>query len=118
MWWWRSEIDPRSRRQFISNRGFDLDRTSYRGAGHHARVMRGEIGKGFGRGLQRIGEPPIESEKMDVGDRIAVQRPAASQTPVGNSPDLHGMIQSVPARGMQRGSGKGHPRQRLRVGLD
>src|SRR5258708_21597053 len=100
MWWWRSQIDPRSRRQFISNRGFDLDRTSYRAAGHHARVMRGEIGKGFGRGLQRIGEPPIEPEKMDDRDRIATQRPAVSHTPVGNSPDLPRMIHPVQARGM------------------
>ena len=58
--------------------------------GHHARNARMNW-EGFA-GLQRIGEPPIEPEKMDVGDRIAAHRPAVSQTPVGNSPDLAGMV--------------------------
>jgi hypothetical protein len=39
--------------------------------------MRGEVGKGFGRGLERVGEPPIQAKQMDVGDRIATQRLAA-----------------------------------------
>jgi len=50
----RRKTRERSRRQFIADRGFDLDGSLHRWPRHHPRIMRVEIRKSAGGGFERI----------------------------------------------------------------
>src|SRR4029077_17362763 len=107
-----SQTTRTSPRQLVADRAFDLDRLFARRPGHHSRVMRIEIRKRAGRGLQRIEKPPIEPEQMNVGDRaVRAERPCRAEAPVRDRIDLSRMIQALPARRMQRRCDERHPGQ-------
>ena len=80
--------------------------------------MRVKVRKRAGLGMKRIGEPPIQPEQIDVGDRIAADRPAIAQAPVCNAIDLFGIVHPALPRRMQGGGNEGHPGNHLRLRLD
>src|SRR5689334_19855944 len=78
--------------QLVADRRLDRDRLLHRLPRHHAVVMRGEVGEEVGR-FVAADKAPIEAEEVDVGDRVAADRPVAVAEPsLGEAPYGVGLV--------------------------
>jgi hypothetical protein len=108
----------RSLRQFVSDRAFDLARSLHGGAGHHAIVVVGEIRKHSRCGFERIDETPIQAKQVNVGDRIAPQRPLPlPQSAIGDPVHSCCVLDPKSTCGMERRGAERHPRYGLSLGF-
>src|SRR5262245_65630085 len=119
---WRQQAPPRSGRLLREREAYcalDLERPLDRRARHHALVMSCKTGEVAGGGVLRVDEAPKEAKEMDVGDRIALDRPLPSPQPtLGDAEHLPPALDTDAAGRMNCRGDERHPRQHLRLGLE
>ena len=81
-------------------------------------MMRGKVGKHSRRKFESAAQTPIKPKKMNVRDRVSVERPLLiPQSLIRNAIDIKGVLCALETRWMKRGRDEGHPRDRLRFGF-
>src|SRR3954451_6085520 len=81
--------------------------------------MSRETGEVAGGGVQRVDKAPIEAKELDIGDRIALDRPLPSPQPtLGDAEHLPPALDAEAADRMDRRGDERHPGQPPRLGLD
>ena len=97
-------------RKLVADRLLDRTGPLHRGPRHHALIVGGEIGERPRSGVEGMRKAPIQAEEMDIGDRVACERPIAlAQSSIGKRKHGVGARDAEPARRVDRRRDERHP---------
>src|SRR6185436_18227536 len=92
-------LQNKSGGQFVTEPAFVLDRALHGRPRHHACMVRVEVREALRAFALRVHDAPVETEQMDVDDRVRSERPAlVAELEIRQRPDFGHVLEALPAR--------------------